>query len=80
MARICLAIFVAALVVGLSPVGARAQFDPTFDAHRVVQAEAQARIDKRAAADAAGAGRPWTRSMSRPSASGWTLRAPDGAA
>jgi hypothetical protein len=53
MARIRPAIFGAALAIGFSPVESRAEFDVTDDAHRVVQAEAQARKDARAAAEAA---------------------------
>lgn len=70
MARIRLAIFGAALAIGLSPVVSRAQFDPTDDAHRVVQAEAQARIDARAAAEAGRTG-PAVDSLYEPSFGEW---------
>jgi hypothetical protein len=53
MARYRLASFGAALAIGLSPGGARAEFDATSDAHRLMQTEAQARKDRRAAEDGA---------------------------
>lgn len=52
MARIIFAVIGATLAVGLSPVQSRAEFDPSADAHRVVQAEAEARKAARAAAAA----------------------------